>query len=260
MSESRTGTNTHPAYPNWGTKHQPAMTIGASGAGLGLAHARCHEGFTLMSFPHRNAEDEVSIDHAVEDTEAASSVTVQDRQRLRTGPPPCPKVYEELMKMLVNYLRAWSATWGEDGSHYVQTRRIYNTLAGDFRTYSLLTPEQIAGIVWEIFRDSRQYFEQFYDGQDQDTIPESNLTVFWTMSEVGHTRPPIGTPLHKLLPPPAVPILPLRDDKGPAKSKRVEEIFEAQDQANPSWNPRVQEVMEKILRVQPDISILSLAH
>ena len=40
MSESRTGTNTHPAYPNWGTKHQPAMTIGASGAGLGLGATR----------------------------------------------------------------------------------------------------------------------------------------------------------------------------------------------------------------------------
>lgn len=57
-----------------------------------------------MAFSHWEAEEKTCLYKEADDMDAATHVTVGDRQRLRRSPPPCSRTLQRLLDMLRNYL------------------------------------------------------------------------------------------------------------------------------------------------------------
>jgi hypothetical protein len=125
-----------------------------------------------------------------------SLITSEDARDMESSPGLCPTTYDGLQRVLLAYTTFLRLLLGGYCDHYIEVLRIRRTLSRKVAVFATMAPSDVAGLLWTIFCDARDFFSTM---PDQDDLPKSNLSVTYMFLEMGSLNQPYQAPIERLL-------------------------------------------------------------
>jgi uncharacterized membrane protein YgcG len=156
----------------------------------------CHRGISPFAVVPVSAEAAWSKRMAQLRESRISLITSKDARDMETSPGSCPTSYDGIQRVLMAYTTFLKKLFGEYCDHYLEVVRIRRTLSRKVATYANMGPADVAGLLWAIFCNARDFFSAL---PDQDELPKSNLSVTWMFLDTESFSVPYNVPTNKLL-------------------------------------------------------------
>ena len=225
------------------------------GYGGGKDYESCHRGISPFAVVPVSAESASARRRAQDRMSRVSHLTSSDAQAMETSPGSCPTTYDALQRVLLAYQTFLKIIFGGYCAHYIEVVAIRKTLSRKVDDYSTMAPGDVAGLLWAIFCDARDFFSEPAVG---DELPKSNLLATRMWLETGSLKVPFNVPTDRLLgfarPSPSLP-----GQVQPAGAGTAEQLFGGgagtprKSQGQPPWkNPTPNAVL--IAAVQPAVT------
>jgi hypothetical protein len=159
-------------------------------------YASCHRGISPFAVVPVSAEAASMHRRAQDRLSRVSHLTSADAREMETSPGLCPTTYDALLRVLLCYITFLKLLCGGYCAHYLEVVAIRRTLSRKVNEYSSMTPAEVAGILWAIFCDARNFFSEPAVG---DELPESMLLSTRVWLETECLKIPNSAPIGRLL-------------------------------------------------------------
>eukprot|EP00978_Attheya_sp_CCMP212_P030287 scaffold110737_cov50-Attheya_sp.AAC.1 len=115
---------------------------------------------------------------------------------METSPGVCPTTYDALQRVLLAYQTFLKIMFGGYCDHNLEVVRIRRTLSREVDEFASMGPSDVAGLLWAIFCDARDFLSTL---PENDDLPKSNLGVTWMFLDTGSFNVPFQVPTDRLL-------------------------------------------------------------
>ena len=159
-------------------------------------YASCHRGISPFAVVPVSAETASAHRRAQDRLSRVSHLTSADARDLETSPGLCPTTYDALLRVLLAYITFLKLLFGGYCAHCLEVVAIRRTLSRKVNEYSSMSPSDVAGILWAIFCDARNFFSEPAVG---DELPESMLLSTRVWLETECLKVPNSAPIGRLL-------------------------------------------------------------
>jgi hypothetical protein len=189
-------TSEHPVYIHVSRDMAQDLKELRFGYGGDKDYASCHRGISPFAVVPVSAESATSQRRAQDRLSRVSHLTSADARELETSPGVCPTTYDALLRVLLAYMTFLKLLFGGYCAHYLEVAAIRRTLCRKVNEYSTMAPADVAGILWAIFCDARNFFAEPADGE---ALPESMLLSTRVWLETECLKVPNSAPIGRLL-------------------------------------------------------------
>jgi len=166
------------------------------GYGGAKDYESCHRGVSPFAVVPVSAEAASFRRRAQERASRVSLMTSEDAREMETSPGVCPTTYDALQRVLLAYQTFLRIIFGGYCDHYLEVVRIRRTLSQRVDEFAGMGPSDVAGLLWAIFCDARDFFSTL---PENDDLPKSNLHVTWMFLNTGSFHVPFHVPTGRLL-------------------------------------------------------------
>jgi hypothetical protein len=166
------------------------------GYGGDKSYETCHRGISPFAVVPVSAESASAKRKVQAMYSRVSLITSEDAREMETSPGLCPTNYDGLQRVLMSYTTFLKLVLGGYCEHYIEVLRIRRTLSRKVAVFATMTPSDVAGLLWIIFCDARDFFSNM---PDQDDLPKSNLSMTYMFIESGSLPQAFQAPIERLL-------------------------------------------------------------
>jgi hypothetical protein len=166
------------------------------GYGGDKEYESCHRGISPFAVVPVSATAASERRRAQERLSRVSHMTSADAKELETSPGSCPTTYDALQRVLLTYQTFLKIIFGPFCAHLIEVTAIRKTLSKRVDEYASMAPKDVAGLLWAIFCDARDFFSNPAVGED---LPETQLLPTRLWLETGSLKVPFNAPIERLL-------------------------------------------------------------
>jgi hypothetical protein len=168
----------------------------AFGYGGDKSYETCHRGISPFAVIPISAEAAAARNRLQDRQSRVSFLTAQDALESESLPGRCPSTYDGLQRALLGYQTFLRLLFGGYCAHLLEVERIRRTLCVKIDSFSAMSPSHVAGLMWSIFCDAREFFSC---QADDDELPNTKLLTTRVWLDAGSLQEPFNVPTDRLL-------------------------------------------------------------
>jgi hypothetical protein len=156
----------------------------------------CHRGISPFAVIPVSAASASARRRAQQRLSQVSFMTSADARELETSPSSCPTTYDALQRVLLAYTTFLRKIFTGDCRHFIEVLAIRRVLSRKVNEYASMAPADVAGLLWAIFSDARDFFSVPATAAD---LPASNLLITRMWLETNSIKTTYNVPTDRLL-------------------------------------------------------------
>jgi hypothetical protein len=156
----------------------------------------CHRGISPFAVIPVSAATAFAKRRAQQRYNQVSHITSADAMAMESSPSQCPTTYDALQRVLLCYIVFLRKLFRENCAHYLEVLAIRRVLSRKVNEYSTMGPTDVAGILWAIFCDARDFFSV---PATQNELPTTNLLITRMWLETNSIKVTYNVPTDRLL-------------------------------------------------------------
>jgi hypothetical protein len=156
----------------------------------------CHRGISPFAVIPVSAASASARRRAQQRLSQVSFMTSADARELETAPSSCPTTYDALQRVLLAYTTFLKTIFKGGCLHFIEVLAIRRVLSRKVNEYAGMAPADVAGLLWAIFCDARDFFSV---PATQTDVPVSNLLITRMWLETNSIKTTYNVPTERLL-------------------------------------------------------------